>query len=108
MICEYYTETVNERIRPNFHTYNTVMAYFSQLGHAVKVGHLLLEVLDHKGSKDTLLRPNTYFFSLVIKSWITNYASSSRYNIGEIPRYAIDADIIFRYPKVLFDITKLD
>ena len=105
---EEYNETGNEIIIPNVNTYNTVMSYFSQLGYTVKVVHILLEVLDHEGSKDTLLRPNTDFFSLVIKSWITNYASSSRYNIGEIPRYAIDADIIFRYPKVLFDITKLD
>ena len=46
-------ETGNEIIRPNAHTYNTVMAYFAQLGHTVKVGRLLLEVLDHKRSKDT-------------------------------------------------------
>ena len=49
------------------------MAYFAQLGHAVKVGHLLLELLYHEGSKDTSLRPNTESLYLVIKSWITNY-----------------------------------
>ena len=97
---EEYIETLNERIRPNVHTYNTVMADFSQLGHTVKVEHLLLEVLYHEGSKDTLLCPNTVSFSLVIKSWITNDASSSRYNIGKRLRYALDADTIFRYPKV--------
>ena len=48
-----YNETVNEIIRPNIHTHNTVMEAFAQLGHAVKVEHLLLEVLDHEGSKDT-------------------------------------------------------
>ena len=46
------------------------MLYFAQLGCPVKAKHLLLEVLDRKGSKDTPLRPNTDSFSLVIKSWI--------------------------------------
>ena len=58
------------------------MAAFEQLGHAVKVEHLLLEVLDHDGSKYTSLRTNNWLFSLVIKSWIKNDASISRYNIG--------------------------
>ena len=84
------------------------MAVFAQLGHAVKVEYLLLEVLDHNGIKDTLLRPNTESLSLFIKSWITNDASRYRYNIGERLCYSLDADIIFRYPKVFFDITKLD
>ena len=39
---EDYNEAGNEIIRPNVHTYNTVMEYFSQLGHAVKVEHLIL------------------------------------------------------------------
>ena len=105
---EEYSETGNEIIRPNVHTYNIVMADFAQLGHAIKAEHLLLEVLDHEGSKYTLLLPNTESFYLVIKSWITNDASSYRYNIGKRLRYALDADIIFRYPKVFFDITKLE
>ena len=84
------------------------MAAFSQLGHAVKVKHLLLELLNHEGSKYTLLSPNYESFSLVIKSLIKNHTSSSRYNIGERLHYSLDADIIFRYPKVFFDITKLD
>ena len=65
------------------------MEAFAQLGHTVKFNHLMLDVLDHEGSKDTSLRPNTDSFSLVIKSWITNDASSSRYNIGERLRYAL-------------------
>ena len=105
---EEYNEIGNEIIRPNVHTYNTVMEAFTQLGHDVKVAHLLLEVLDHEGSKDTSLRPNTESFSLVIKSWIINDARSSRYNIGERLRYALDADIIFRYPRVFFYVAKLD
>ena len=52
-------------------------------GHTVKVEHLILEVLDHEGRKDALLRPTTESLSLVIKPHITNYVSSSRYNIGE-------------------------
>ena len=56
---EEYNETVNERIILNIHTYNTVMSAFAELGHAVKLEHLLLEVLDHEGIKDTSLRPNT-------------------------------------------------
>ena len=105
---EDYNETGNEIIRPNFHTYNTVMADFAQLGHAVKSKHSLLEVLDHEVSKDTSLRPHTESLSLVIKSWITNDTSSSRYNIGERMRYTLYADIVFRYPKVIFYSTKLD
>ena len=63
---EEYNETGNEIIRPNVHTYNTVMASFAQLGHAAKVKHLVLKVLDHEGSKDTSLRPNTEFFWIKI------------------------------------------
>ena len=59
------------------------MEAFAQLGHTVKFNHLMLDVLDHEGSKDTSLRPNTDSFSLVIKSWITNDAGRSRSNIGE-------------------------
>ena len=45
------------------------MAYFAQLDHAVKVEHLLLEVLDHEGSKDakyaiTVLYVMAYFAQL--------------------------------------------
>ena len=105
---EEYNETGNDGIRPNVHTYNTIMVPFSQLVHTVKVKHLLFKVLDHNRSKDTLLRPNKESLFLVINSWITNDASSSRYNIGERLRYALDADIIFIYPNVFFDITKLD
>ena len=43
------------------------MAVFAQLDHAVKVEHLLLEVLDHKGSKDTSLRPDNELLYLVKK-----------------------------------------
>ena len=64
---EEYIETRNEIIRPKVHTYNTVMENFAQLGHAVKAGHLMLEVLYHKGSRDTWLRPNNEFFSFFIK-----------------------------------------
>ena len=86
------------------------MTNFSQLGHAVKVKHLMLEVIDHEGIKDTSLRPSTESFSLFIKSWITNYARSSIYNIGERLRYALDDDIIFRYQNcflILLNWTKL-
>ena len=105
---EEYNETGNEIIVPNVHTYNTVTEGFAQLFHAIKVKHLQLEVIYHEGSKDALLCPNIESFSLVIKSWITNDAISSRCNIVEILRYAIDTYIIFRDPKVFFDITKLD
>ena len=84
------------------------MAAFAQLGHAVKFENLLLEVTDHEGSKYTSLLSNTESFSLVIELLITNDAISSRYNIGERLRYALDGDIIFRYPKVFFDIPELD
>ena len=99
---EDYNETVDEIIRPNVHTYNKVMAYFSQLGHAVKVELLMSELLNHEVSKDTSLHPNTGLFSLVIDLLIKNGARSSRYNIGERLCYALDANIIFRYPKVFF------
>ena len=75
---EYYNYTLNERIRPNVYAYNIVMAYFARLGQAVKFEHLLLEVLEHEGSKDKLLRTNDESFSLVIKSWIKNDASRYR------------------------------
>ena len=104
---EDYNGTGNEIIIPNVHTYNTVMADFAQLGHAIKFKQLLIEVLDHDGSKDTSILPNTEFFSLVIELLITNDAGRSRYNIDERLRYARDTDIIFRYPKVFFDITKI-
>ena len=77
---EEYNETGNEIIIPNVNTYNTVMSYFSQLGYTVKVVHILLEVLDHEGSKDTLLRPNTEYLYLFIKSCITNDTRSSIYS----------------------------
>ena len=93
---EKYNETGNEIIRSSVHIYNTVMADFAHLGHTVKVKHLMVDVLDHKGSKDTSLRPNTDSFSLVIKSWITNGAGSSISNMGERMRYVLDADTIFR------------
>ena len=105
---EEYNETINEIIIPNGYTYNTVMADFIQLGHAVKVEHLLLELLDHDQSKDTPLRPNNGSIFLVIMSWITNDASSSGYNIGERLQYALNVDILFKYPKMFFDMTKLD
>ena len=84
------------------------MADFAQLGYAVKVKHLLLEVIDQGWSKDKSLRPNTESFSLVIKSRITNDAISSIYNIGERLYYALDTDIISIYQKVFFYIPKLD
>ena len=55
---EDYNGTGNEIIRPNVHTYNTVMVDFAQLGHAIKFKQLLIEVLDHEGSKDTSLSPD--------------------------------------------------
>ena len=65
---EEYNKTENERIIHNVHTYNKVMTDFAQLGEAVKFEHLILEVLEHEGRKDTPLRPNTELLSLVIKS----------------------------------------
>ena len=42
------------------------MAAFSQLGQTVKVEDLLLEVLDHKGRKDTII---TSKYSVVLLSY---------------------------------------
>ena len=83
------------------------MADFAQPGHAVKVKHLLLELLDHEVIKYISLRPNTESFSLVIELFKTNDASSSIYNIGKRLFYVLYSDIIFRYTKVFFDMPKL-